>query len=239
MEIAEEPFEKIVCAPDGIHDVDASCSAGGSIDTCRAGSYCASGGMGDDRCLEICDTNEPTSCDGSCVLYEGLFDGTGAGLCHPLCDLLTQDCPAETMCIFTTTSSPFCAGGTSDPTALGEACMYANECDTGLACAIESVGETAKSCAYLCEASGSAGQRCDDVGGPGGDSVCVPLTSLYEEDHETGSAGVCLSCASAGIENCALMQPGGCSMPSDCDPLGRELGEEFDCDLGTDSCVLL
>lgn len=90
-----------LCVPDGSVAEGGACTTGPAgattgYDDCARGLHCRDG-----ACARVCDSAIATSCGAqACALYAsfGNPDGETAGLCTPVCDLVTQQRPDGSTC---------------------------------------------------------------------------------------------------------------------------------------------
>lgn len=209
-------------------------SRGDGTDNCAQGLFC--NGLGTvPTCQPYCSVSQPASCNTVCTELHvgpvGMATASGYGVCQPSCSMLEQDCAQGDACVFVESEFPVCA--TPGQLAPGDDCANYDDCETGSACVLVNTTQTAYMCTPFCEPTQPS--ACDAEG-----EACLAFPMIYQAVPEALLAvGLCYPCALLGIEGCALLAPGGCAEPADCQPLLEMMGFAYTCSLPTGQCVML
>ena len=148
---------------------------------------------------ETCDDFSDNDCDGNADCDDD--DCVNALNCF-LCDPLIQNCSDETEACFVNVGQgsslcgpPASEVGNETPGQQDDTCTFLNTCEKGYSCAAPSPDYLSNRCAYICDASGSGGAACDDVGGPGSEYTCVAINNFWQDDPVPNEWGACINCA--------------------------------------------
>jgi len=162
------------------------------IDDCELGAMCwdvdpeTNEGVCFAQCVGSLDDVEVLICedpDHQCVLWSTTWEA-GLALCHPVCDPLLQDCPADQACYPQEHSGGwdwFCGNDASgDAGAYGDLCEYVNVCAPGLVCqegTVPGCEGVWGCCTEVCDLSDPLGDA--QCSGAAEGQQCLPW---YEDD---------------------------------------------------------
>lgn len=165
-----------VCLPAGPGSQDSPCTY---TNDCAAGHTCMPVD-GVEICVKLCDIDDATAalaCETSCdETYGGITNLPGLGYCRAdgeviSCDLLLQDCDAPKGC-YIATDGVSCLESVNS-IVLGEACVYANDCEPGLLCVNDACHQICNPQSPSCPPERPV---CGTLQGAEGAGVCVPGT---------------------------------------------------------------